>query len=78
MTSHSATASLEYPRRKTGGNPFIRVARGIAVFFGDLARASEAAATYRRLSYLSDAALAKRGLTREDLPSYVFESTFSR
>lgn len=78
MTSHSAAVSFEVPSRKTGGNPFIRAASGVATFFGDLARASEAAATYRRLSYMSDAALAKRGLKREDLPSYVFETTFPR
>lgn len=78
MTSHSATVSY-YADRKTGGggNPFLRAASTVATFFGDLTRASEAAATYQRLSHLSDEALAKRGLTREELPAHAFRTAFS-
>lgn len=79
MTSHTASASYEISTPKTGGgNPFTRAASGIATFFGDLARASEAAATYQRLSNLSDSALAKRGLKREDLARHVFATVFAK
>ncbi|UJQ94089.1 hypothetical protein [Mariluticola halotolerans] len=48
----------------------------IADFFGDIGRARKAQATYSRLSQQSDAALAARGLRREDLPAYSYKSAF--
>ncbi len=77
MTSHSATVSYYADRKTGGGSPFLRAAGAVATFFGDLTRASEAAATYQRLSHLSDEALAKRGLTREELPAHAFRAAFS-
>jgi len=48
----------------------------ISDFFGDIGRARKAQATYSRLSMQSDAALAARGLRREDLASYSFKNAF--
>ena len=74
MTTHSATVSYT----GTGPNPLLRGLSAVAGFFADLQRASEAAANYQRLSHMSDAALAQRGLTRESLPKVAYEMAFAR
>lgn len=55
---------------------------GIAKFFSDLAEGieegREMASRYDELSRLSDAALAARGLTREDLPQAVVTGRIGR
>lgn len=47
------------------------VARAIAWPFMAIADANTRVGEYEHLSRLSDAALAKRGLTRDQLPAYV-------
>lgn len=79
MSTHSATASYEFEdHRSSGRNPIVKAARAVFGFFEELARASEAAANYQRLSNLSDESLAKRGLKREDLPAYAYKLAFKR
>lgn len=40
----------------------------VGLLFGDFARAREAYSNYERLSGMSDAALARHGLARTDIP----------
>ena len=48
----------------------------VARFFRDLGSANEAVYLYQSLSQLSDAELARRGLTRADVPKHVFDQSF--
>jgi|GEM_PF-5147272 len=48
----------------------------IGALFGDIGRARNAVSQYERLSALSDNALKARGLSRGDLPGFVFEKSF--
>lgn len=56
--------------------PALRPFAALAAFFGALSRAQAAAADYERLSALSDAALAREGLTRPDIARRVMERHF--
>ncbi|MEM9250525.1 MAG: hypothetical protein AAGB05_17770 [Pseudomonadota bacterium] len=47
-------------------------------FIDALPRAQHATETYSRLSSLSDETLARKGLTRADLPKVAFERGFGR
>lgn len=75
MTSHTATVHYT---PAAGRNPLLRALTAIGTFFDDLIRASEAAALYERLSVLSDAALEKRGLDRQSIARYAYETAFAR
>ncbi len=50
-----------------------RFVNQIAGFLGDIGRAHAAAAYYREMSTLSDAALKARGLSRSELATKAFE-----
>lgn len=49
---------------------------GFADLFGDIGRARNATNLYTELSGLSDEGLAKRGLSRDQLPGYAFKKAF--
>lgn len=49
---------------------------GLSALFGAFPTALEAAAEYRRLSGMTDAQLARRGLTRTDLAGVVFDGHY--
>jgi len=49
---------------------------GIGNLFGDFGRARNAVNTYERLNALSDASLARQGLSRADLPAEAFKRSF--
>lgn len=53
--------------RRASPDLFTRVVDGIAAFFDAVAEGRRIAARYEQLSRLSDAALARRGLTRADV-----------
>lgn len=53
--------------RRTSPDLFSRIADGIFAFFDAVAEGRRMAARYEALSRLSDAALARRGLTRADI-----------
>ena len=50
----------------------------ISGFFGDVARANEAARTYDRLSAMSDVSLAARGLKRGNLAAAAYSAAFAK
>jgi hypothetical protein len=57
-----------------------RIADGVAAIasgFGLLVSACAASAEYERLSHLSDASLATRGLSRSDLPRVVLARLYA-
>lgn len=54
-----------------------RVFDSISGFFGDVGRARHASNLYSELSGLSDDALRARGLTREALAAYAFNTAFT-
>jgi len=54
-------------------NPFFG---NVAGFFEDIGRARRASNLYQQLSHLSDEGLKSLGVTRGELPGYVFKKTF--
>lgn len=54
----------------------INVFGPVGALLGDFGRARRAAATYERLSRLSDDALARRGLTRGEVPLAAYRAGF--
>lgn len=46
--------------------------RSLTDFLGDIGHARHTFATYSRLSRLSDGQLARRGLTRQDIPQAAY------
>ena len=50
----------------------------IAEFFAGISEGQEMARRYEELSRMSDAGLAARGLTREDLPQAIIHGRISR
>lgn len=53
--------------RRASPDLFSRVADGVSAFFDAIAEGHRIANRYEQLSRLSDAALARRGLTRADI-----------
>jgi hypothetical protein len=53
--------------RRASPDLFTRVVDGIGAFFDAVAEGQRIAARYEQLSRLSDAALARRGITRGDI-----------
>ena len=53
--------------RHTSPDFFSRVVEGVSAFFEAVSEGRQIAQRYEALSRLSDAALAKRGLTRQDI-----------
>lgn len=57
---------------------FAELGRSVALFFEGIAEGQEIARRYDELSRLSDAALAARGLSREDLPQAIVHGRIGR
>lgn len=57
---------------------FSSAGTGIVRFLESLAASQQAARHFDRLVHLNDGELAAKGLTREDIPNYVFEQNFGR
>lgn len=62
-----ATLTQDFPRTSL----LARLTRGIVDFGASFAAARNASIEYEELSNMSDAALAARGLTRQDLGRYI-------
>jgi hypothetical protein len=56
---------------KAPANRLAAVSRSVAEFFAGISEGQEMARRYEELSRMSDAGLAARGLTREDLPQAI-------
>jgi hypothetical protein len=67
---------LHRPHRLHPGFPFTTIWNGFKGFFVVLNRALEAQRLYTRMSNFSTAELARRGLTREELPQFVAKKYF--
>ncbi|MCG8563332.1 MAG: hypothetical protein MI824_26345 [Hyphomicrobiales bacterium] len=79
MTVNSASASYSHIPDKPhgyGARPFAAILAWVTRFMQDYVRARYAAHLYDSLSLLSDADLERRGITREELPKYVFDQAF--
>ena len=58
--------------------PVVSVLGAVATFFTVIGQARNAQSTYERLMRMSDSELAAKGLHRNDLPRYAFDSAFDK
>jgi len=63
---------------KAPANRLAALGNAIAEFFAGISEGQEMARRYEELSRMSDAALAARGLTREELPQAVVHGRIGR
>jgi uncharacterized protein YjiS (DUF1127 family) len=63
---------------KAPATRFAAFSRSIADFFAGISEGQEMARRYEELSRMSDAALAARGITREELPQAVVHGRIGR